>query len=43
MATNQTGIGGVETLNYLEDSENFNDFSPWRFDIAPMMDWAEIR
>ena len=41
MATNQTATGGVETLNYLENSENFNDFSPWRFDIAPMMDWTD--
>ena len=41
MATNQTATGGVETLNYLENSENFNDFNPWRFDIAPMMDWTD--
>jgi tRNA-dihydrouridine synthase A len=41
MATNQTGTGGVETLNYLGKSENVNDFNPWRFDIAPMMDWTD--
>jgi hypothetical protein len=41
MATNQPGTSGAETLNYLEKSKNVNDFSPWRFDIAPMMDFAD--
>src|ERR1700691_5430126 len=41
MATNRTGTSGDETLNYLENSNKFNEFSPWRFDIAPMMDWTD--
>jgi hypothetical protein len=41
MATNATGTSGAATLKSLGNLENPSNISPWRFAIAPMMDFAD--
>jgi tRNA-dihydrouridine synthase A len=41
MALNETWTGGATSLKNLENPQILSDISPWRFDIAPMMDWTD--
>jgi hypothetical protein len=40
MRANTTGTGGAIILKVLGHQESANDISPWRFSVAPMMDWT---
>jgi tRNA-dihydrouridine synthase A len=41
MRANTTGTGGATILKVLGHHEIANDISPWRFNVAPMMDWTD--
>ena len=41
IAANVTGMSNAENMQLIENAAKIAEFSPWRFSIAPMMDWTE--